>query len=253
MYTKAIVRKPTPEIISGLTSVDLGVPDYDLALKQHSRYVETLIRLGLEIMTLGPDSRYPDSTFIEDTAVVCDKFGLVTRPGAVTRRGEILEVEAVLHRFYNAVSYIVRPGTLEGGDVMQVGNHFYIGLSDRTNNEGADQLIAIAEKHGMSGEKIPLKSFLHLKSGIAYLGKDTVIVAGELTKNKIFDKFKKIIIPEKEQYAANCLWINDIVLVAEGYPETLKMIEDGGFETEVLDVSEFRKIDGGLSCLSLRL
>ena len=99
MFTKAIVRKPAPEIISGLTSVDLGAPDYDKALEQHSQYVEALIGCGLEIMMLGPDSRYPDSTFIEDTAVVCKKFGLITRPGAVTRRGETLEVEAVLHRF----------------------------------------------------------------------------------------------------------------------------------------------------------
>ena len=253
MFTKAIVRKPTPEIINGLTTSNLGPPDYELALVQHGKYVEALIKCGLEIMTLGPDSRYPDSTFIEDTAVVCKKFGLITRPGAVTRRGEILEVESVLHRFYKTVEFIIRPGALEGGDVMQVGDHFYIGISQRTNEEGADQLIRLAEKHGMSGEKVPLKSFLHLKSGLAYLDSSTLVITGEFKKSKIFDKYKTIKIPEAESYAANCLWINGTVLVAEGFPKTLKLIKAKGFKTEILDVSEFRKLDGGLSCLSLRL
>lgn len=253
MFSKAIVRKPTPEMIHGLTSANLGQPDFDRAIEQHDLYVEALISLDLEIMTLGPDSRYPDSTFVEDTAIICEHFGLITRPGAVTRRGEVLEIEYMLHRLYKDLEYIYSPGTLDGGDVMLAGDHFFIGLSDRTNKNGAEQFIQIAEKYGMSGTKVPLENLLHLKSGVSYLENNYMIMVANLKKSNFFERFNQIKIPDEEAYAANCLWINGTVLVAEGFPETKALIESVGIKTIALDMSEFRKLDGGLSCLSLRV
>jgi dimethylargininase len=159
----------------------------------------------------------------------------------------------VLHRFYKDLEYIYSPGSLDGGDVMLVGDHFFIGLSERTNKNGADQFIQIAEKHGMSGTKIPLENLLHLKSGVSYLENNYMVMVTSLKKSNIFERFNQIRIPDEEAYAANCLWINGTVLVAEGFPETKALIESVGFKTIALDMSEFRKLDGGLSCLSLRV
>jgi dimethylargininase len=125
-------------------------------------------------------------------------------------------------------------------------------LSARTNDEGADQLIDILKKYGMTGEKVHLNKMLHLKTGISYLEKDIVLVSGELAEYPQFAKFRRIIVDPCESYAANSIWINGKVLVPEGFPETRQKIEKSGFETLALNTSEFRKVDGGLSCLSLR-
>jgi dimethylargininase len=135
---------------------------------------------------------------------------------------------------------------------MMVGDRFYIGISGRTNNNGADQLIGILGKHDMSGIKVRLEKMLHLKSGVSYLENNTMLVCGEFKDNKEFSGFARIEVDDDEAYSANSLWINGKVLVPEGFPKTLYKIEKAGFETIVLDVSEFRKVDGGLSCLSLR-
>ena len=129
---------------------------------------------------------------------------------------------------------------------------YFIGISSRTNSAGAEQLIKILNKYGMEGITIPLKSMLHLKSGVSYLENNNLLVAGEFANNKEFPNFNRILVKPDELYAANSLWINDKVIVPEGFPETRKKIEKAGYETIVLDVSEFRKVDGGLSCLSLR-
>jgi dimethylargininase len=133
-----------------------------------------------------------------------------------------------------------------------VGNHFYIGNSERTNREGADQLIRILEKQGMTGSVVPLKEMLHLKSGLSYLEENRLLISGEFINQPTFDGFQKIEVGPDESYAANSLWINSKVLVPAGFPKTLKKIEQAGYKTIVLDVSEFQKLDGGLSCLSLR-
>ena len=144
------------------------------------------------------------------------------------------------------------PATLEAGDVMMAGNHFFIGISGRTNSDGADQLIKILNKYELTGSKVPLKKMLHLKSGVSYLENNNLLVCGEFNENKIFESFNRIKVDDDESYAANSLWINERVLVPEGFPRTKEKIEKAGYETITLNVSEFRKVDGGLSCLSLR-
>jgi len=141
---------------------------------------------------------------------------------------------------------------LDAGDVMMVNNHFYIGISERTNHAGAEQLISILQKYNMSGSKVPLKEMLHLKTGLSYLEQNTLLITGEFLQNSEFEKYSKIIVDEKELYAANSLWINGTVLVPKGFDKTKNKIEQAGYKTIEVDVSEFQKLDGGLSCLSLR-
>jgi dimethylargininase len=252
MFSKAIVRKPCPSVIEGITTSNLGIPDYSLALGQHEKYTEALELLGLKVRVLGPDNRYPDSTFIEDVAICTSAFAIVTNPGAPARKGEINGMEDVLNDYFANIEKIVYPGTLEAGDVMMAGSHFYIGISSRTNALGADQLIDILGKYKLTGSKISLKKMLHLKSGASYLENNNILVTGEFCDNKDFRKYNRIIVDNDEAYAANSLWINDTVLVPDGFPKTKDKIENAGYKTLVLNVSEFRKIDGGLSCLSLR-
>lgn len=252
MFRKAIVRKPCEEMIDGITSASLGKPDYQLALKQHQAYTNALRSCGLEVTVLEADSSFPDSCFVEDVALCTSRFAVLTNPGAPSRNGEKEAMAPVLDSFFSMVEKITYPGTLDAGDVMMVGEHFYIGISDRTNEKGASQLISILEKHGMSGEKVPLKEMLHLKTGVSYIENNHMLVFGEFCKHKAFESFHKIEVDEAESYAANSLWINDTVLVPLGFPSTLNLIRKAGFKTLELDVSEFRKLDGGLSCLSLR-
>jgi len=253
MFARAIVRAVPETIDAGITSADLGKVDYERACEQHDRYVGALERCGLEVTVLSADERYPDSVFIEDTAVVTDRCAIIAHPGAPARRGEVREVEEALSKHYENIEPIVSPGTLDGGDVLQVGDHFYIGLTRRTNREGAEQLSALLQRYGFGASFVDVRRFLHLKTGVAYLGGNDLVVAGELVENFSFEGFDKIVVAPEEEYCANCIRVDDHVLLAGGYEETKKKIVGRGYEVIELEMSEFRKLDGGLSCLSLRL
>jgi len=252
MFKNALVRTPSESIINGLSTSGLGKPVYSPALEQHRKYTQTLRSIGLNVRVLPAQESFPDSTFIEDVALCTPQCAIITSPGAESRRGETEGMKEVLHGYYSAIEEIVFPGTLEAGDVMMAGKHFFIGISNRTNNAGADQLIDILLRYNLTGSKVPLNKMLHLKSGVSYLENNILLAAGEFRNDKIFDKFTRIEVDDDESYAANSLWINGKVIVADGFPKTRTKIEKAGFETISLDVSEFRKVDGGLSCLSLR-
>jgi dimethylargininase len=158
----------------------------------------------------------------------------------------------VVKNFYSNVEAIEAHGTLEGGDVMIVGNHYYIGLSERTNLKGAGQLIEILNKYGLTGSTICLELVLHLKSGVSYIENNNLLVIGEFENKPEFQSFNLIQVSDDESYAANSVWINNNVLVPKGFPKTKKKIEQAGYLTIEVDVSEFRKLDGGISCLSLK-
>lgn len=253
MFSYAIVRKPCPEMVDGITSVNLGKPDFRKATEQHLRYVEALEQCGLQVKMLKADSRFPDSVFIEDVALCTTACAVITHPGAASRKGEQDGMREVLAGYYENIEEIRLPGTLEAGDVMMVGKHFYIGISERTNNQGAGQLISILERYGLTGSMVALRNVLHLKTGVSYLEQDTMLVCGEFVNHPVFAGFKQIIVPDHEAYGANSVWINGTVLVPEGFPDTRARIEAAGYVTKEIDVSEFQKLDGGLSCLSLRL
>lgn len=254
MFKNVIVRVPSATISEGITSAHEGKPIYTKALMQHENYVSALTKTGVNVTVLEPHDEFPDSCFVEDVALCTSKCAIITRPGALSRRKEaaLPDMLEALQGFYENIEYIKDPGTVEAGDIMMVGDHFYIGLSARTNQAGADQMISILEKYGLSGQVVPLKKVLHLKTGLAYLENNNLLVAGEFKDDPEFAKFNKIEIDEDEAYGANCIWVNNHVLVPAGYPKVQKKIEDLGYDVIVVDTSEFRKIDGGLSCLSLR-
>ncbi|MGB5895441.1 MAG: arginine deiminase family protein [Ignavibacteriaceae bacterium] len=252
MFSKAIVRTPCKNLINGLTTANLGSPNYDLALIQHQEYIEALRKCGLEVFVLDADEDYPDSTFVEDTALLTPLCAIITNSGASSRKGETVDIRKVVSNHYSAIAEIKEPGTLEAGDIMMVGDHYYIGLSQRTNEAGALQLIDVLESYGMTGSVIKLEKVLHLKTGVSYLEKNNFVVAGEFITHPEFQKFNQLKIDDDGSYAANCIWVNDYVLVAKGFPKSKKIIEETGYNIIEVDVSEFQKLDGGLSCLSLR-
>ena len=251
-YSNCIVREPCEEMVRGLTTAGLGLPDYALAKHQHSEYAAALEQCGSEVRVLPADGRFPDSVFVEDVALLIGEAAVITRPGAISRRGETEEMQSVLEESFNNIEAIQAPGTLDAGDVLEVGEHYYIGISGRTNAAGAEQLISILKKYGKSGSTIRLENYLHLKTGVAYLGNNTLLLAGELKKCPDFHKFHRIEVEEEEEYAANSIMVNGMVLIPYGYPRIHQNLKTSGFDVIQVDISEFRKLDGGLSCLSLR-
>lgn len=252
MFTKAIVRTPSKSIVNGITSANLGKPNYENALKQHSNYISALKECGVEVTILDANEEFPDSTFVEDTALLTPSCAIITNPGAESRKGEIIEMKKVISDFYSNIECIEAPGTVEAGDVMMVSSHFYIGLSERTNQTGANQMISILEKNGMTGSCIKMNEMLHLKTGLSYLENNNLVVTGEFLTHPEFQKYDRINVDIDEEYSANCIWMNDIVIIPKGFLKSKQKIEAAGYKTIEVDVSEFQKIDGGLSCLSLR-
>jgi dimethylargininase len=252
LFKNAMVRTPSKSLVEGLTTANLGLPDYLNALDQHTAYIKALEECGLEVDILPPMEKYPDSCFIEDVAVLTPFCAIITRPGAPSRSGETTGLGEILSEYFDSIEQIQAPGTLEGGDVLKVGSHYYIGSSERTNSQGALQLIDILKKYELTGSIVPLREFLHLKTGVAYLEDSNLIAYGELLLREEFAGFTIFPVPEGEDYAANCIWVNGTVLVPAGHPQTTEMIQEAGYEVLEVDVSEFQKLDGGLSCLSLR-
>lgn len=253
MFNNAIVRTPSKSVMNGITSKHLGSPDIELTLNQHKKYIQALIKCGLKVEVLEPDETFPDGNYVEDVAVLTDKFALITNPGAVSRREEILKIIPVIERYYEEIEFIQAPGFLEGGDIMRVDNHFYIGQSERTNAEGAKQFISILKKYGYTGSTVKVTGVLHLKTGMTYLEEGTLLVTKDYKECKeLLSDFNLIEVTEKESYAVNCIRINDFVLMPEGFNETKAKLIEKGFKVIETPMSEFQKMDGGLTCLSLR-
>jgi dimethylargininase len=251
-FKNAIVRKPCKSMVNGLSSANLGIPDYDLAMRQHQNYINALKFCGLQVEVLEANEDFPDSTFIEDIALLTSHCAIITNPGAPSRKGEAEDVIDTITKYYSDIEFIKEPGTIEAGDIMMVGDLFYIGLSDRTNQEGTRQISSILAKYKLGATLVPLKDMLHLKTGVAYLEHNNLLVTREFVTAQAFNQFNKLEIDTSESYAANCIWVNDHVIIPEGYPNAKNTIEKTGYKTIEVDISEFKKLDGGLSCLSLR-
>lgn len=251
MFTRAITRRPSEEMVDGITSQDLGKPIFDLALEQHEAYVQALRDLGLEVTVLEAEPGYPDCCFVEDTAVVCEDFAIIAPLGAPTRQGEQKTIEPVLAQ-YKPLEKVLPPAHFEGGDVLQVGKTFYIGITDRTNKQGTDTFGEIVRKYGYECKAIPCGPNLHFKTDVNYIGNNTVLVSPFFADSPDLAEFERIVVEDDEAYARNCLYINGTVIVPAAFPQTLEKVKATGVPVVVLDMSEFRKLDGGLTCLSLR-
>jgi dimethylargininase len=254
VYKKAIVSKIDINFENGLSGKfgDLGKPDFQKALQQHESYVRTLIQCGLDVHILEADAEYPDSTFVEDVAIVTDHFAVLTNPEPASRKGEIARMEEVLKGYFSQIEHIEAPSTLEGGDVLQIEHTFYIGISERTSQNGALQLSKILDRYGYQSVLLPISQSFHLKGLVSDLGDHYITLAGELIDNPAFDHYHKIIVDPDEAYACNVLRINGNVLIPKGYEKTRRKIIDAGFRVIELEMSEFQKQDGSLTCLSLK-
>ncbi len=250
-FEYAITRKPGENFAQGLTTADPGPSDYQRILHQHTTYVETLKAIGLKTIELDAQSDYPDAHFVEDTAVVTPDVAIITNPGAASRQGEEESIAEILAP-YRALEHIHAPGTLDGGDVLMIEDHFFIGISERTNSEGAQQLSNILEKYGKTWSMIPVGAGLHFKSSVNYVAPNTLIVTRDFADHEALTAYEKIVVNREEEYAANVLRVNDYLLVPRGFPDTQTKLRALDLEIIELDVSEMQKMDGGLTCLSLR-
>ncbi|MES2523402.1 MAG: hypothetical protein V4617_11935 [Gemmatimonadota bacterium] len=255
-FTRAIVRPPAPNFADGLTTVSLGAPDVALSLQQHAAYRAALERHGCTLTVLPADSAHPDSTFVEDTALIVPGRGaIISRPGASSRAGETQAMRLTLAPLFPALAEIVAPGTLDAGDVCEAGDVVFIGISHRTNAEGARQLGEWLAGYGIASRTIDIREtpgILHLKSGVVALDADCLLAIGALADHPAFRDIRVLRAPDGEGYAANCVRVNDVIFVADGFPRTHALLRDAGYALEPLAMSEFERMDGGLSCLSLR-
>jgi dimethylargininase len=254
-FTHAIIRPPAATFAAGITASGLGPPDLALALEQHEAYCRTLERLGVSLVRLAPDPEFPDSTFVEDAAIVTTRGAILTRPGAPSRAGETAALGAALGKWFRELDCITAPGTVDGGDVCEAGEHFFIGRSGRTNAEGAAQLAEWLARRGFGSSVIDIRGMpglLHLKSGLSWLGGRRLLAVGEIAGHEALGGWELVRAPDGEEYAANCITVNDSLLVARGFSATRSLLGGLGYDVVPLEMSEYRKMDGGLSCLSVR-
>lgn len=248
---KAIVRRPSNNYQGCISSHPLKSElNLDLARKQHKNYVGTLRDLGLDIIEIDELEEYPDSCFVEDNVIIHKKKALLTRMGASSRRGEVNSIIPVLSQFFNIIE-IEEPATIEGGDVIHIDDNLLIsGNTKRTNELGINQASNLL---GVSISSINDPEIIHLKSYMTYLGDNTFVSVEKYIPKllEIDNNYNIIIIPSEEAYSANTLTINGTVIIPKGYPQSKKLINDSGFETIELDISEFRKCEGALTCLSI--
>lgn len=248
-YTRAFV-KPPPETYASALTMDMQPRTLDLARarKQHVAYVATLRMLGLHVTELAPDNAFPDSCFIQDVAFVCDGQLIVARPGALTRQNEPDALMDVLRTMDLPIQRIEAPGTLDGGDIMLTEDTIYAGLSARTNIAAVEQLRALVKRTVIS---VALPAGLHLLSSCSYLGQSKVLITPECTVCAELKRFEHFVLSPNELYAANVLRLGKDVVMPSGFPLAVSLIEEAGLHPHTVDMSEYEKRDGGVTCLSL--
>jgi len=251
-FNRAIVRTPSRSVIDGLRAVDVGAPNYDGVLAEHRDYARVLESLGVSVETLPPLEAFPDSVFVEDTALVFTGAAILLRPGAATRRGEAAEMAATLDRNFERVLRL-EDGTAEGGDVLTTPRGVFIGASARTSEAGAAALVGLLAGIGQQGFVVNTPpGVLHLKSDCSLLDDETILCTSRLAAAEPFPGFRLILTPDGEEGAANALRIGDSVLLSAGYPRTAELLAKAGYDVKPLATAEIAKIDAGLSCMSLR-
>lgn len=248
MSQHALVREPGAQFTRCISSHPLHhTVNVARARTQHADYINTLAELGFEVIQLPRDDTHPDSCFVEDTTVIHSGKALITRLAKKSRRGEENPVEELLQE-YLPVQRIMAPGTLEGGDVIRLSTRIICGISQRTNRAGVDQMQTY---FGVPVDPIVDPRLIHLKSHVTYLNHNIMLTTQPYTNHPSLSDFDILIVPENEQYAANTLTIDDTVIMPTGYPQTQHLINERGFDIICLNMSEFAKCDGALTCLSL--
>lgn len=245
----AFVRPPSSRLAEGLlTHLSRQRVDVELARIQHRDYVTALAENGWSITEVPAADDCPDSVFVEDTAVVCDDLAVITRPGAGSRRAETAGTESAMREAGLRVVHIDEPGTLDGGDVLQVGSTVYVGRGGRTNADGIRALRGHVAPLGRTVVPVHLREVLHLKSAVTALPDGTFLVLPELVDTAVFPSLRAV--PEE----AGCHVVplgDDRLLMAASAPRTAELLADLGFAPVVVDIGEFEKLEGCVTCLSV--
>jgi dimethylargininase len=245
----AITRAPSLSINRcELTFLERQPIDFARAAAQHRAYEDSLLSLGLRVVSLPALPDLPDSVFVEDPALVLDEIAILTRPGAASRQPEVECLAAALAPFRSLLR-IQAPATLEGGDILRAGRTLFAGLSTRTNAEGIAQLAALTEPHGYTVIPVEVRGCLHLKSAACYLGRDTILANRAWIDPAPFSTFR--ILDVREDWAADVLPIGETILIPANFPETAAMLEAESFQPQPVDVSELQKAEAGVTCMSL--
>lgn len=252
-FTHAITRRPGNSITGGLRAVDTGAPDLATMLAHHAAYVATLRETGATVIELAPLEAYPDSVFVEDTALCLPEGAVVMRPGAPSRLGEAAEMAPHLRALYREVQTIEGPGHIEGGDILMTETEILVGRSARTDAAGIAELAAKVAPWGHKVREVHTPpGVLHFKTDCSLLDAETILATDRLAASGCFAGYRVLPVAEGEEAAANTIRFNDLVLMPAGFPKTAERIAKAGFTIREIGNSECAKLDGGMSCLSLR-
>ena len=251
-FSSAIVRQPGRSVGDGLRAVDQGAPRYDRVKAEHDAYCTALAAAGVSVQVLEPLEGFADALFVEDPALVFAEAAILLRAGAPSRQDEVKAIAPTLRQCFETVLALPR-GTVDGGDVLITPDAVMIGLSSRTNREGAEALVDILARIGRAGKILQTPpGVLHFKSDCALLDESTILSTARLAASGVFESFTQIITPEGEEAGANALRVNDTVFVGDDYPGIANLLGAAGYQVTALPTSEIGKIDAGLSCMSLR-
>ena len=249
----AITRKVSPRMSEcQLTHLRRAPIDVKLAAEQHRAYEKCLEGLGCQVNSLPPEPELPDSVFVEDVAVVFDELAILARPGAESRRAEVASVAKALEP-HRKLARIEAPGTLDGGDVLTVGRGVFVGLSQRTNPAGIEQMRALLEPHGYSVEGVPVERCLHLKSAVTQVGERALLINPAWVEPGAFRDLELIEVDAAEPFAANALLVKGVVVYPAAYERTRQRLDQRGIGVVTVEVSELAKAEGGVTCCSLIL
>jgi len=252
-YTRAITRQPAPSIINGLRDKDIGSPDIDRMRADHDAYVGCLRETGAAVTVLPPLDAFPDSVFVEDAALCLPDGAVLMRPGAPSRAGEVAAIAPAIHTAYDTVLEISGPGTIEGGDILTTPREILVGLSDRTNQAGVDELAELVGPMGHMVRTVTTPpGVLHFKTDCSILDDETILATERLDASGVFDGYRVIHTAVGEEAAANAIRFNTLVLMPAGFPKTAEILRRVGYDVREINNSECAKLDGGMSCLSLR-
>ena len=252
-FKRAVIRKPGRSVVNGLRSVDHGAPDFSLLRKQHDDYAKALRTAGADIVVLEPQEDLPDALFVEDTALCLPRGVILMRPGAPSRMGEIDAISDYLTPLFKRVSKIGGPGTIEAGDILTTPREVLVGQSARTNAQGIAELARILMEWGYKMREVPVpKDVLHFKTDCSLLDSKTILSTKRLAATGVFDPYDVIYTASGEEAAANAIRYNDYVIMPEGFPKTTARLKERGYTVICVGNSECAKLDGGMSCLSLR-
>ena len=252
-FSHAICRKPSPSIVDGLRAVDTGAPDLSVFESHHADYVAALRETGANVTVLDALDDFPDAVFVEDAALCLQEGAVVMRPGAPTRLGEAAAIAPYLDALYDEVLHIQGDGFIEGGDILTTEREILIGLSARTDMAGVAEFISLVDRWGYTVRVVNTPpDVLHFKTDCSLLDADTILSTKKLDASGCFAGYKVIHTVEGEEACANTIRFNNLVVMPAGFPRTRDKLISAGYDVREVGNSEAAKLDGGMSCLSLR-